>query len=55
MDSPEMILFDDCMEIADPVCVGTSSVYRRTKEHREKEKLERDDELQRLRDAEKTQ
>ena len=42
-------------EIADRVGVGASSVYRWTKEYREKVKQERDSDIQRLRDEGKTQ
>ena len=42
-------------EIAERVGVGASSVYRWTKEYREKQKQERDAEIARLRDAGKTQ
>ena len=42
-------------EIAERIGVGASSVYRWTKEHRERIKQERGTEIQRLRDAGKTQ
>ena len=42
-------------EIAERVGVGASSVYRWTKEYREKQKQERDAEIQRLREEGKTQ
>ena len=42
-------------EIAERIGVGASSVYRWTKEHRETIRQERDAEIQRLRDAGKTQ
>ena len=42
-------------EIADRVGVGASSIYRWTKEYREKIKQERDSEIQRLHDKGKTQ